>query len=143
MMGLTLRLASMKDADCLFEWRNDPETRKASHSTEWVEVADHMQWLKASLSNSNRRLYIAEKKHVSVGTIRADFDNGTWTLSWSVSPRYRNKGIASQMLALAVKKFNEPLAAEVKAQNIASIKVAQRAGFILQREQEGVLYFQR
>jgi len=142
-MGLILRLASIKDADCLFEWRNDPDTRKASHSTERIEVADHMQWLKASLYNPNRRLYVAEKKHVPVGTVRADFDNGTWTLSWSVSPRYRGKGIASQMLALAVEEFNEPLAAEVKAQNIASIKVAQRTGFILQQEQEGVLYFQR
>ncbi|WP_233407915.1 GNAT family N-acetyltransferase [Marinomonas spartinae] len=142
-MGLILRLASIKDADCLFEWRNDPDTRKASHSTERIEVADHMQWLKASLCNPNRRLYVVEKKHVPVGTVRADFDNGTWTLSWSVSPRYRGKGIASQMLALTVEEFNEPLVAEIKAQNIASIKVAQRTGFILQREQEGVLYFQR
>lgn len=138
---LSLRLASIKDADCLFEWRNDPETRKASHSTELVEVADHLQWLKASLCHQDRRLYIAEKKHIPVGTVRADFDKGAWTLSWTVAPRHRGKGIASKMLALIVKEFDEPLLAQVKADNIASSKVAKQVGFRLEREENNVLFY--
>ena len=34
MANIQLRPANEQDADCLFKWRNDPETRHASHNTD-------------------------------------------------------------------------------------------------------------
>lgn len=140
---LHLRPATMSDADALLEWRNDAATRQSSLSTERVEVADHLKWLKASLHSEERRLVMAEVNHHLVGTIRADVSQDGWCLSWTVAPRSRGKGIALKMLNAFIKTFNAPLYAQVKATNIASKKVAERAGFHLVKKEDGVLYYHR
>jgi len=89
---ITLRPATMVDADILLEWRNDPETRKASHNTVEVQMSDHVSWLSRTLGNPDRRLYIAEENGEPVGTVRADFADGVWELSWTVSPESKRTG---------------------------------------------------
>jgi len=131
---VNLRPAEMKDAEKLFMWRNDPETRKASHNSDEVILESHLAWLDASLSNPSKRLlWIAEVSGVAIGTCRADRVENAWELSWTIAPEARGKGFANQMLSKLVCYFDEPLLAEVKADNIASIKVAERSGFVLKR----------
>ena len=131
---VNLRPADMKDAETLFMWRNDPETRKASHNSDEVIFESHLVWLDASLSNPSKRLlWIAEVDGVAIGTCRADKVEDSWELSWTIAPEARGKGFAHQMLSKLVRYFDEPLLAEVKADNIASIKVAERSGFVLKR----------
>ena len=139
---VNLRPAEMKDAETLFMWRNDPETRQASHNTDEVTLASHLVWLESSLGDlSKRRLWIAEVDGVAVGTCRADRMAGVWELSWTVAPSARGKGIAHQMLSKLVLYFEEPLVAQVKVGNIASIKVAERAGFVLDKQEQGMLFY--
>ncbi|MBW6487332.1 MAG: hypothetical protein K0B01_14400 [Syntrophobacterales bacterium] len=69
---ITLRPATIQDADMLLDWRNDPETRKASHSTSEVVTEEHIAWLTKTLGNANRRLLVAEEDGAPVGTVRAD-----------------------------------------------------------------------
>lgn len=131
---VNLRPAEMKDAEKLFIWRNDPETRHASHNTDEVVLESHFTWLKASLSNPEQRLlWIAEVDGIAVGSCRADRVGSAWELSWTIAPEARGKGFAHQMLSKLVRYFDEPLLAEVKADNIASIKVAEGSGFVLKR----------
>ena len=52
---ITLRLATFKDADLLLEWRNDQETRIASHNMAEVPKDEHIAWLNKTLRNSSRR----------------------------------------------------------------------------------------
>ncbi|MBU1296152.1 MAG: GNAT family N-acetyltransferase [Gammaproteobacteria bacterium] len=145
---VNLRPAEMKDAETLFVWRNDPETRKASRNSDEVIFESHLAWLDSSLSNTSKRLlWIAEVNGVAVGTCRADRVENAWELSWTVAPEARGKGFAHQMLSKLVHYFDEPLVALVKVGNIASMKVAERAGFVLKQdtEQEGdiLLYTRR
>ena len=131
---VNLRPAEMKDAEKLFIWRNDPETRHASHNTDEVVLESHFTWLKASLSNPEQRLlWIAEVDGIAVGSCRADRVGDAWELSWTIAPEARGKGFAHDMLSKLVSYFDEPLLAEVKADNIASIKVAERSGFVLKK----------
>lgn len=132
-----LRPATMSDADCLLEWRNDIVTRQASLSPERVEVASHLKWLKSTIHNEHRKLCIAELNHRAVGTIRADKDKDGWILSWTVAPKSRGKGIAQKMLNAFIQGFDGVLLAQIKATNIASQKVAERAGFTLIEKSEG------
>ena len=139
---LNLRPAEMADADLLLLWRNDPQTRQASHHAEVISLETHMAWLEKSLkSPDQRRLWVAEMNGKAVGTCRADRVENAWELSWTVAPESRGQGVAHQMLSKLVRGFTEPLVAQVKVGNIASMKVAERAGFVLDKQEQGVLFY--
>lgn len=140
---LKLRLVSMDDARLLFEWRNDPFTRKQSHSMEEINFTSHLNWLRQVLSNPDRKLYIAELGEAPVGTLRADTGHGTTELSWTVAPEARGKGVGKQMVHLLVSMLKGPLRAEVKTGNVASIRIAEHCGFQLEKEINGILHFSR
>ena len=140
---MTLRLATERDADLLLEWRNDPETRKESHQTAIVRRDEHSAWLLQTLGNPNRKLLIAEEEGVPVGTIRADFSNGAWVLSWTTAPSERKRGVAKQMVTLFVGGIVEPICEEVKSGTLASARIAENAGMKFEREESGVIYYRR
>ena len=140
---ITLRPATIEDADILLGWRNDPETRKASHNTTEVQRSDHVSWLSRTLGNPDRRLYVAEKNGDPVGTVRADFADGVWELSWSVSPRARGGGVAKRMVAVLANKISEPIRAEVKTGNTSSARIAEHAGMVFERKTDGIIHYKR
>jgi len=140
---ITLRPATIKDADMLLNWRNDPETRKASHSRSEVPNKEHLDWLSKAIGNANRRLLIAEENGNPVGTVRADFSQGAWELSWTVAPNARGQGVAKRMVTLFASEISEPIRAEVKIGNIASVRIAEHAGMAFDREVEGILHYTR
>lgn len=132
----------MADAATLLEWRNDPLTRENSHNTAEVSLAEHTAWLAAALANPTRALFIAEESG-PVGTARADYSDSGCELSWTVAPQARGKGVASRMVCLLASQIPGALFAEVKRENAASARVAEKAGFTLVEERAGVLYFSR
>ena len=139
--GLYLRPATLDDAKTLFEWRNDPQVRAASHNQDEISFDWHMTWLEKSLENPNRKLYIVEEDGINIGTMRSDWTENAYTLSWTVAPKARGKGIGKRMVSLLVKQIKEPIRAEVKVENLASIKIAREAGLQLDHTKNGVMYF--
>ncbi|MEP3350312.1 MAG: GNAT family N-acetyltransferase [Marinomonas sp.] len=141
---LILRAATLQDAKTLLAWRNDPQTRAASHNTDEVRVEDHLTWLESSLKKpEQRRLWIAELDGKLVGTCRADKEDDGWELSWTVAPEARGQGVAHKMLSQLIETFQQPLTAQVKKDNMASMKVAERLGFVVEKEENGVLFYRR
>jgi RimJ/RimL family protein N-acetyltransferase len=140
---ITLRPASINDADMLLDWRNDPGTRTASHSISEVVKEEHIAWLTKVLSNNNRRLLVAEEDGAPVGTVRADFSEGVWELSWTVAPNSRGRGVAKRIVALLAQQISEPNRAEVKTGNTASARIAEHVGMAFNREVEGILHYSR
>ncbi len=140
---LSLRLATLEDAQILFEWRNDSLVRAASHNQDEVSFENHLSWLKKSLKNPTRELYIVEENGIRIGTIRSDWDDGAYTLSWTIDSEFRNKGFGKRMVCLLVKKIKVPLRAEVKVGNTPSIKIAEEVGLQLDYIKDGVMYFYR
>ena len=140
---ITLRPSTIEDADILLEWRNDPETRKASHNTTKVERSNHVSWLSGTLTNPDRRLYIAEENGDLVGTVRTDYAEGVWELSWTVSPRARGRGVAKRMVAILANEISEPIRAEVKTGNISSARIAENEDMVFEREIDGILHYRR
>jgi len=136
---LSLRRAKLSDAGLLLEWRNDPLTRRMSRNREAIDPAAHTSWLEALLRDPARQLYVAELGGIPVGTVRADLDQGVWELSWTVAPSHRARGIGARMLAALADLIDDPIRAEVKAGNAASIRIAERAGMrIASRSSEAV-----
>ena len=127
---MKLRPATFEDAGLLFAWRNDDLTRAMSLSTGEVSWADHESWLRGSLVNPDRKLLICENDNGPVGTVR--IDEGT-EVSWTVAPEHRRKGIGSQMVSMA---SPDHAVAWIKAENEASRRIAEKAGFVLASDGE-------
>lgn len=137
----TLRPVELSDASLLFEWRNDKDTREASHNTDEVSMDNHLSWLKSSLNNEDRLLFIYEESGVAFGTVRADLEGEVWEISWTLSPEKRGRGAAKKMVLLLTKMIQAPLRAEVKSWNIASSKIALSVGMTLKKECKGILHY--
>jgi RimJ/RimL family protein N-acetyltransferase len=139
--NMTFRSATIEDAKHLFEWRNDPETRRQSINTDEVSWSAHLDWLERSLANPSRTLLVALLEGEFVGTIRLDVEeekNYPAELSWTVAPSARGRGLGTSMVKEAAKIFNQPLRACIKLSNPASMKIAERAGFKKDSEEKGM-----
>ncbi len=134
-MNIELKPAEMKDANLLFQWRNDFETKKASIDMNDVTVQQHKQWLTMAISDPDNHLFIAwqqiEKNGLqAVGTVRANYDgNNTYELSWTVAPEVRGQGIGKVIVGMLADKYsNGNIKAKVKSYNEGSMKIAESVG---------------
>jgi RimJ/RimL family protein N-acetyltransferase len=141
--GLLLRPAVLEDAELLRQWRNDPATRAASHNMAEIGEEEHWQWLLRQLADPCCRLFVAEENGVPVGTARANWQKDVWLLSWVTAPEARGRGVAKRMIALLLHQLAEPVRAEVKVGNVVSARLAEQVGMVLEREEDGVLYYRK
>lgn len=140
--GISLRPATMADAEMLFSWRNDPTTRRASHDSTPVVFEQHVAWLTATLMNPQRKLFVAVAGPKPVGTVGARRDeDGVWELSWTVAPSCRGKGYGIAMVRSLVSTLEGPLRAEVKAGNTGSMRIAEAAGLFCARVDGNILHY--
>jgi RimJ/RimL family protein N-acetyltransferase len=141
------RAASIRDAQNLFEWRNDEATRAASQSREAVNWADHLCWLEGVLANDGRHLYVcenAEKPPECLGTCRFDVsgDRSSAEVSINLNPAFRGRGLAQPLLAAAIGQFRADLGrpieltATIRHSNGASIRLFLKNGFRLSHSDE-------
>ena len=110
---LQIRPATLADSNLLYNWRNDLATRKASRNQEEITPEHHQQWLRETLAENNRRLFIAESDQTPVGTIRLDFADEV-EISWTVAPTARGNGWGKKMVALLAESVNCDLVAWVR-----------------------------
>ena len=85
----------------------------------------------------------AEENRLPVGTIRAYYSQGEHELSWAVAPNARGRGLGKRMVALLANQITDPIRAEIKADNEASMRIAEYAGMKYVREENGVLHYRR
>jgi RimJ/RimL family protein N-acetyltransferase len=138
-----LRPATVDDSELLLVWRNDPAVRQASHDQSEIELHAHQIWVRESLENPNRKIFIAEMGDIPVGTVRSDFEDGTYKLSWAVAPEAREQGIGKHMVSMLAAQIEGPIRAEVRIGNVASVRIAEHVGMTLERIEDGILYFRR
>lgn len=140
---IQLRDVVPDDAKQLLVWRNDETTRRASHQMNTIGLDDHKIWLKASISNPCRLLYIASFNNEDIGTVRADYlsEQAAWELSWTLAPDKRGLGLAKQMVLALVNVIEGAVCAEIKEDNLASVRIAEFAGLSLIKRYDGILSF--
>ena len=127
---MKLRKATFDDWELLLNWRNDPSTRKNSFTEDKVTATTHKLWFNDSLMNPRRNISILEENEIPVGTIRADIlSKDKYLLSWSISPTQRGKGYGTKILEMFLQNKNGEFIAEIKPENIPSIKMAENNGF--------------
>jgi spore coat polysaccharide biosynthesis predicted glycosyltransferase SpsG/RimJ/RimL family protein N-acetyltransferase len=130
------RPARDADADLLLAWRNDPSVRAVSHATHEVAPAEHAAWLERVLADPDRALLVVEREGRPVGTVRFDREGAEATISVTVAPEQRGRGVGvraireSTELELAARPQLDRVVALVKAENAASQRAFERAGYV-------------
>lgn len=132
---LTVRPAVMDDAGLLFEWRNDPGTRRGSRSPDELDWDVHRSWLERSLADTGRRLFVVESESGPVATSRWDRLSDTdWECSITLAPAQRGHGLAAAVLAAAEDALDleSPyrMRADIHVDNPASRRLFERAGYL-------------
>ena len=132
---MRVRPARLEDAERLLTWRNDPETRRASFSTEAIARPDHLAWLARRLADPGVALLVGEEPDgVPVGQVRLDRAGDAALVSIVVAPEARGRGVGARLLGAAVRDRPLPvpvraLRAEVRPDNPASLRIFAHAGF--------------
>jgi RimJ/RimL family protein N-acetyltransferase len=132
---MQLRKATHNDWKILLDWRNDPTTKENSFNQDKISLKTHRLWFNDSLLNPQRNIYILEDNLTSVGSIRSDnILHNQYLLSWSIAPNQRGKGYGNKILEIYLQEKTGKFIAEIKPENIASIKMVQKNGFAKQDE---------
>jgi Acetyltransferase (GNAT) domain len=73
-----------------------------------------------------------------------DLLDDVWEMSWTVAPEHRGKGVGAAIVQLAVSRMTgERVFAEIKAANFASRRIAEKSGFRLREDRDGMLVYWR
>lgn len=131
---LALCKATEADAETLFRWRNDPDTRANSFKTELIPYEEHVAWLEAALRNPVQEIFILCEGDTRIGQVRLSMENDMATVSYSIDAAYRAQGYGKAILQLAENHCVERgttriLRGYVKKKNIASQVIFESLGY--------------
>ena len=127
--------ARPSDAELLWRWANDPETRANSFSRAAISYADHVAWLERRLASDATRIWIFAADGVPVGQVRFDISSAVAEIGITVAPEHRGRGYGKVMLAQALQRFHEQTGgrvmprASVLTKNAASLRLFRACGF--------------
>jgi spore coat polysaccharide biosynthesis predicted glycosyltransferase SpsG len=134
-LDVEVRRAGPRDAEVLFDWRNDRVTRASSRTTGVLNWADHVLWFNHAITSEDLQLYVVEVGDEKIGTVRWDHRGGTdWEVSMTIAPASRGKGWGRAVLAAGERAFvaTRParLTAAINASNVASLRLFSGAGYL-------------
>jgi RimJ/RimL family protein N-acetyltransferase len=132
---IILTNAEIADINDIFEWRNHPDIRKNFFNQKLLSWDEHEKWFTAKLKDPDTAAYMAYYKKEKIGTIRFEANESVIKTSVMLNPLFLGKGLGLQVIKMGIEKFikeekpSKSLIAEVKKNNVASIKTFQKAGF--------------
>jgi UDP-2,4-diacetamido-2,4,6-trideoxy-beta-L-altropyranose hydrolase len=135
--GMTLRRARADDIRLLWEWANDPDVRAASFSSAPISWETHIAWFEEKFHHSGSIILIAESEDgTPFGQIRFDpRPDHEAELNVSLAKEKRGCGLAVPMIQRALGDLFAStdcnrVHAFVKPENIPSMRVFEKAGFV-------------
>jgi UDP-2,4-diacetamido-2,4,6-trideoxy-beta-L-altropyranose hydrolase len=138
--ALSLRPAIIEDCRIYWEWANDPDTRAASFSSAKISYETHQKWFASRLNDPSTYLFVGElSPSTQIGQVRFEKISKTVAMvSISVDKRFRQSGIGVHLLRKGIQKMMQCsdadlIIAEVKLNNIGSLKIFQKVGFLNQK----------
>lgn len=132
--GIRLRKVIKDDCREMFEWRNDPETRKNSIlGSREVSFDEHQGWFYSKMNSPHTRLFMAMSGDDKVGVLRFVIGKDAVEAGININPHFRRMGIGKKIINLASQKMlrelGKPLIAKAKNDNTASIKLFNKCGY--------------
>ena len=140
MKNLKIIEANLQHSELVWNWRNDPHTRKMFNSNHLISFKEHNQWFINVLSDKNRKMLVGLCEDIPFGMTRFDKlinEKDTYSISINICPSKRNLGLGKYLLKESILEFffksqdcNRVLG-EIKIQNLPSCKLFESCGFKL------------
>lgn len=139
---LVLREAKEEDCKLIYEFASDPVVRANSFNSDAIKYEDHVAWFNKKLNSENSFIYILSCGSNQLGQVRIDVDKSEALISYMISDKYRGQGYAGKMLSLLEEKVmpGTVLKAEVKKDNIPSLAVFRKLGYMEADETEKMVF---
>ena len=141
-LGLTLRLARNEDKEMLFQWRNMDEIVALGSTQRCVTWEEHSLWFDQALRGKLITLFLVEANEVPIGLVRFDAKGKHGCIiSTYLIPGETGKGrgvvIIQEACIRAVTAWRhlQWVEANIRYDNLRSVKAFKRAGFIPSTEQ--------
>ena len=136
-MQFSFREVDKKDEQLLFEWLNDPGTRRWSFDNKPISLTEHQKYLKEKIFDKKYFMWIFLCNNEPCGLVRISIENKKKIINYLIANEYRGKKLSSIMLILAKKKICDlfpktSIYAYTLPENVISIKALLRAGFTLE-----------
>ena len=125
----------MDDAELLWRWANDAETRRNAFSKSTIPFEEHFVWLERRLRSDATRIWIFSDGDAPVGQVRFDLAGEAAEIDISVAPERRGRGSGRAMLSEAIRRLRAEHGsrftprASVLERNVASLRMFQACGF--------------
>lgn len=132
---LRIRNLEADDINDLFSWRNHPDVRKNSFNTNPILWEEHEKWFKKKLAESDTAIYTVCCRDKKIGSIRFEDKGEAVKVNIMLNPDFLGKGFGSKIIRLGTEKFikerqpDKSIHAEIKKDNVASIRAFQKAGY--------------
>jgi len=129
-----------RDSKLIWAWRNDPVTRRMSRTSDPIPWESHAAWY----AGTDSRILMAFVDGAPVAMLR--FDDGE--ISINLDPAMRGKRLGEPILVAGctygfVTLGLASIRAEVKPDNLASIKIFERAGFVPDGDHDGLRRYRK
>jgi UDP-2,4-diacetamido-2,4,6-trideoxy-beta-L-altropyranose hydrolase len=134
-MNLVWREARMTDADLLWRWANDRETRQNSFTKSPILYGEHVTWFERRLTSDATRIWIFNDGDTPVGQVRFDITGDVAEIGITVAPDQRGRGYGKAMLADALRCLYRERGGRVRprasvfVRNTASLRLFRACGF--------------
>lgn len=128
--AVALRPATPADALMLHRWNFAPDVRAQAIDARPVSFAAHQAWLARRLTDVALPFWIVTHGGVDVGSIRIERGDGRVpVIAIALDAQARGHGVGRRAITAAVRAWGLPLAAEILATNLASLRAFTAAGF--------------
>ena len=150
MVFISIRLASESDRKDIYDWRNDKITRQMSIDSNIIKWENHLNWFEKSLSCNKKILIICEGAYRNkISFVKFDVNENIALISINFNPRERGKGLAKYCLINSINFFSnifkevDHLEAKIKEENIPSQKTFLRIGFVKNKIEDNIGYYEK
>ena len=125
--------ANLDHAKLIFNLRFEKLSKKNSISQKKIPYIDHLRWFRKIIKQKKEKIFIFEKNK---GYLRVNCFKNKNFLSWSVNKSFRQKGYGYKMLSTFLKETRTLYYAQIKKNNIGSIKLVKKIGFKYEKKME-------
>ena len=148
---MIIRKVTKKDSLDIWLWRNDKKSIFFSKNKKKITLNVHNKWFEKNLNNIKIKFYIGylvKNNHKKkVGVVRFNIKSNYAVVSINLNPTMRGKGLSYILLEAGIKKFLKfkkiRLIAEIKKNNLASIRCFLRNGFYFLKSRNKYNFYQR
>lgn len=138
---VTIRLAAKDDCLNVFQLSNMDYVRAHSFHKEKIVWENHVQWFAKAIADKNIKFFILEEAEF-IGQVRLNISNDTALISISILKEYQHKNIAFSALKKIIAENDYQYLAQVEKNNLPSIALFERLGFVKRKEEANKTYFE-